>query len=189
MKCNQIFAYLESNNPIKKMIARRHAIRCLECQKACSTFSNIKQVLSDTEPLTSKQHELWMNVVDPTTIEKMNTEKRGKVKLAASFFMAACLLFLLFFTQKNLQNKTDNNDLVKNRNEVESVNEIFRIDKPSAVGTVQISEITEVTFNTDFSDLKQDILELEREIKTQKIHAQLLDARKQIEILLAANQD
>ena len=189
MKCDQFLACLESGNLFKRILARSHARRCRECRQAYSVFQNIKKALSETEPLTSHQKELWLKVAPELIPGPKAAHQRFGVKVAGGFVLAIGLLIAILFIQQNLNKNQDIKPVANHPNVIPSMEEPEILKKAAGIGVPQISEITEVTFEVNFSDLKQDILELEQEIKTQRIHAQLLDARKQIEILLAANQD
>ncbi len=193
MKCDQYLAYLESNNLFKKILARRHARGCPDCREAHSTFQNIKKTLSVSESLTTQQKKLWLNVVQSETVETSESGRRANFKIASGLIVTACILLGLFIVSQNPEEKQEVKQITENPKPVQPKEKTIVPHKKekakTELGVTHVSEIEEVTFNVDFSDLKQEIAELEREIDTQMIHAQLIDVQKQVEKLLAENQN
>lgn len=64
MKCENFLETMETGTLWSRVLARRHAKRCLKCAQTWRQFLEIKQHLKTAEPLSSSQRRLWSQAAE-----------------------------------------------------------------------------------------------------------------------------
>ncbi|MHC4462916.1 MAG: hypothetical protein ACYS6W_03655 [Planctomycetota bacterium] len=64
MKCENFLEAMETGTLWRRVLARRHAKRCLTCAETWRQFLEIRQHLKTAEPLSSSQRRLWSQAAE-----------------------------------------------------------------------------------------------------------------------------
>ena len=71
MKCEDFLAAYSSRRSWLRWRARRHSERCPQCAAAARLAAELRQELSEAEPLSPKLRELWLRAADePVTLSR-----------------------------------------------------------------------------------------------------------------------
>ena len=68
MKCKSFLEAIETGTLWRRMLARRHAKRCLNCSETWRQFIVIRQHLKMAEPLSNSQRHLWSKAAEGSSV-------------------------------------------------------------------------------------------------------------------------
>jgi hypothetical protein len=90
MKCENFLEAMETGTLWRRVLARRHAKRCLTCAQKWRQFLEIKQNLKTAEPLSNSQRRLWSQAAEAgTTVPTFSI-----IRVALPAAAAVILLFI-----------------------------------------------------------------------------------------------
>ena len=84
MHCEECVSALAVGGPIRRWRARRHAARCPECAAARDELRQLVRSLSDVPPLTTAQRNLWLTVAAEEAIPERRPTWRLRPALAGA---------------------------------------------------------------------------------------------------------
>jgi hypothetical protein len=67
MKCENFLEAMETGTLWRRVLARRHAKRCLTCAETWRKFLEIRQNIETAEPLSNSQRRLWSQAAEVGT--------------------------------------------------------------------------------------------------------------------------
>lgn len=162
MRCEEVMAALAAGRVIRRWRARRHAARCPRCTAARDELRQIARTLADDPPLTAAQRRIW--VVAAGEEIAAGPSRAWWLRPALAGALAAVVLGAIggWWTLRPV-------DLRQGPPIVADV-------KPSAVEAETVHDV---------EGLRGDVLALARELDDLRRRADLLDARKEVDALMA----
>jgi hypothetical protein len=161
-RCGQVVAALATGGPIRRWRALWHAARCPRCAAARDELRQIVEALADVPPLTAAPRRLWGAAAadeftpEPSPAWWLRPAMAGA--LAATIFVAVGVWWA-----------SRPRDLPLG---------------PPDIASVDPSAVQEKTLR-DVESLRGDVVALARELDDLRRRADLLDARKEVDALMA----
>lgn len=161
-RCEEVVAALATGGPIRRWEARRHAARCPRCAAAWDELRQVAEALADVAPLTAAQRRLWVAAAG---------DKTPTGRLWVSWFRPALAGGLAAVIVGAV-----------------AVRWAFRpVDRQQgspSVADVNPPAVREGTFG-DVEGLRGRVVALAQELDELRGRADLLDARKDVDVLMA----
>lgn len=159
-RCEETLAALATGGWIRRLRARLHAARCPRCASARDDLWGIAGALADTIPLTTDQRGLWADAsgTDPT---RFGRTRRLRPALAAAAAVLIIVAVAAWWASRAADRHHDARDIA---------------NVPTPALAVEAR---------DGADLRARVTALMQELDVLRRHADLLDARKDADAVLA----
>ncbi len=161
-RCEEVVAELATGGPISRWRARRHAAHCPRCAAAQDELRQLAEALADVPPLTAAQRRLWVATAGGDATAGTSRSWWFRPALAgalAAVFLGAVWAWLAF-------------------------RPVNHRPGPPAVADLDPPAVREETLR-DVEGLRGDVVALAQELDVLRRRADLLDARKEVDALMA----
>jgi hypothetical protein len=167
MNCNDTMAALTTGGPLRRRQARRHAAHCPRCAAALAFLGDVSRDLSALPDLTPEQRQVWLEAADaaPAAPAKRRSSPRRTALVGAGVLAAAAALIFALVATHQPERPGDDRPIAN----------IPRAEIPSPdPATLQHLD----AMRAELDAAERDLADLARK-------ADLLDARRQTDLLLA----
>jgi hypothetical protein len=162
IRCEEIMAALATGGAIRRWRALRHAARCPRCAAARDDLKKVALVLANVPPLTAAQRRLWVAAAGNEITAEPSRTWWFRPVLAGALAASVIGAIGIWWTLRPV-------DL---RQRPPAVADL----EPAAVGQEAIRDV---------EGLRGGVLALAQELDDLRRRADLLDARKEVDDLLA----
>jgi hypothetical protein len=161
-RCEEVVSAMATGGPIRRWRARRHVARCPRCAEARNELRQIAEALAEVPPLTVAQRRLWVAAAGDVITAEPSRVSWLRPALAGAFAAAVIAVVGVWWAFRPVNHRP-------------GLPPVTRVSPPAAreeaVGDVE--------------SLRGSVMALARELDDLRSRADLLDARKEVDALMA----
>lgn len=162
IRCEEVVAALTTGGPIRRRRALRHAARCPRCAAARDELRQVAEALADVPSLTVAQCRLWVAAAGDETAAEPSRAWWFRPALTGALATVVLGAVGVWWASRPVD---------------------LRLGPPT-VAAVDITAVREET-HRDVEGLRGGVVALARELDDLRRRADLLDARKDVDALMA----
>jgi len=162
IRCEEVVAALATGGVIRRWRARRHAARCPRCAAVRDELRQIAEALAEVPPLTAAQRRLWAAAAGDEITAEPTRAWRFRPALAGALAAVVLVAVGAWWALRPV-------DLRKG---------------PPAIAEVEPSAVQQEALQ-DVEGLRGEVVALAQELDDLRRRADLLDARKDVDALIA----
>lgn len=172
MNCDEFLEALESPDERRRTAARWHATSCPDCAALAEVHAQLQQDLGRPEPLPPRMRAVWEAAARPTLTRSASEGLFRNLPLHLLSLAAAILLLVTITVLIWQGQKQPGGNIVKHEN-------------PPQVVQPEQAIVKSIDASQDLTRLLAQVNALEADLKNTARQAELVDARRQAEVLLA----
>jgi hypothetical protein len=163
-RCEETVTALATGGPIRRWRARWHAARCPRCAAAWDELRQLASALADTPPLAVAERRLWVAAAEDEDEVSSGPSRAWWSRPALAGALSAVVLGAVGVWW--------------------SCRPVDHRPGPPALADVELPAVREQTLR-DVEGLRGDVVALAHELDDLRRRAELLDARKEVDALMA----